>query len=91
MAPIARLSLNAKIAVGRSAASSRRLVRRDAALDLEVRSDLERGVGHDPGRGERGVVAAPALLGGEPADRAGDGADAPVPEAQQVLDRLVRA
>ena len=41
--------------------------------------------------GKRGEVAAHALLGGEPASRSRDRGDAPVPELEQVADRLVGA
>ena len=40
--------------------------------DLEVGLDLERGIERDSRRGERGAVAAPAVLGRHPAGRAGD-------------------
>ncbi len=67
--------------VGRSAASEH----------LPVGFELERGVGHDARCRERGVISAPALLRREPAVRPGDRRDAPVPELQEVLHRLVGA
>ena len=61
------------------------------AVDLEVRLHLELGIGEDARRRERGVVAAPAILGGDPAVRTGDDRDPPVAEREQVTHRLVGA
>ena len=71
IAPIARLSLKAKIAVGGSRQVRGAWLGRDqAAGDLEVALDLELRLGQDPGRRERGVVAAAAVVRRDPA-RAG--------------------
>jgi len=59
----AMLSLNEKIAVGGSGRPQQLLRRRDTTRDLEIPFDLELRVGYEPCRRERGVVAAPAVLG----------------------------
>ncbi len=62
-----------------------------AAADLEVRLDLDLGVGHDPRPGEGGVVAAETVVRRDPAARAGDRRDAPVAEREEMLHRLAGA
>ena len=53
--------------------------------------DDELGVEQDARAGERGAEADQALLRRIPARLPGDRADAPVPELEQVLGRLLRA
>ena len=90
-APIATLSLKPKIAVGGSGSESSCACRLGAAWDPPVGVDDELGVEQDPGARERGAEAVEPLLGRVPAGRAGDRADPPVAELEQVLGRLLRA
>src|SRR3954451_2102884 len=76
----------------------RRLLQREqlvggerAAGDAPIRVDDEFRVEQDPRGCERGAKAEEALLGRIPAGRAGDRADTPMAELEQMLGRLLRA
>ena len=79
------------MAVGGSAASSRRDGGLRAAFDVERGLEHDRGVGQDAGGGQRALVAVQPLAAGEVYARPGDRADAPVAEREQVLGRGARA
>ena len=90
-APIAMLSLEAKIAVGGLVDREEPARRPVAALDLEVAGDDELARREDACPCERGLIPVHPLLGRDPPLPSGDHPDSSMPELEEVVGRRARA